>query len=107
MGHIMQWWEGEDIDDDSKLSHITKAISSLVVLRDAMIQQQLNDDRPPKAKLDAVRAELQRVVDEIFAKYPEGVPPFTESGKNHLRPAHLSGAKSFIDGGLVGKPVAS
>ncbi|EGL63604.1 hypothetical protein AGRO_3673 [Agrobacterium sp. ATCC 31749] len=107
MGHIMQWWEGEDIDDDSKLSHITKAISSLVVLRDAMIQQQLNDDRPPKANLDAVRGELQRVVDEIFAKYPEGVPPFTESGKNHLRPAHLSGAKSFIDGGLVGKPVAS
>ncbi|MDH1266730.1 DUF5664 domain-containing protein [Rhizobium pusense] len=102
MGHIMQWWEGEDIDDDSKLSHITKAISSLVVLRDAMIEQQLNDDRPPKANLEAVRAELQRVVDEMFEKYPEGVAPFTESDKNHLRPAHLTGAKSFIDGGRAG-----
>lgn len=67
VGHIMQWWEGEDIDADSQLSHITKAISSLVVLRDAMIQQQLNDDRPPKAKLDEVR-------DEGFANTIVGFP---------------------------------
>lgn len=107
MGHIMQWWEGEDIDDDSKLSHITKAISSLVVLRDAMIQQQLNDDRPPKANLEAVRVELQRIVDEMFDKYPEGVEPYTESGKRTLRPTHLAGATSFIAGGLVDKPVRS
>ncbi|TGW07669.1 hypothetical protein EN788_35460, partial [Mesorhizobium sp. M2D.F.Ca.ET.145.01.1.1] len=58
-GHIDQWWEGEDYDPDvpgQRLSHITKAIASLVVLRDAMIQDMLNDDRPPKAKLDKVRA---------------------------------------------------
>ncbi|QNP78398.1 dATP/dGTP diphosphohydrolase domain-containing protein [Agrobacterium tumefaciens] len=130
MGHIMQWWEGEDIDADSQLSHITKAISSLVVLRDAMIQQQLNDDRPPKANLEAVRTELQRVVDEMFEKYPEGVEPYTEAKHSRLptltdvliteaqcftagalsakledlgqKPAHFQAAKSFIDGGLVG-----
>ncbi|WP_174068441.1 dATP/dGTP diphosphohydrolase domain-containing protein [Agrobacterium tumefaciens] len=102
VGHIMQWWEGEDIDDDSKLSHITKAISSLVVLRDAMIQQQLNDDRPPKAKLDDVRNELQRVVDAMFEKYPEGAQPYTEHGKNHPRTTYLTGAKLFIDGEPVG-----
>ena len=38
MRHLLSWWEGEDIDPDSGLSHITKAISSLMVLRDAMIQ---------------------------------------------------------------------
>lgn len=107
VGHIMQWWEGEDIDADSQLSHITKAISSLIVLRDAMIQKQLNDDRPPKANLDAVRDELQRVVDTMFGKYPEGVAPYTESGKNHLRPTHLTDATSFVAGGLVDKPVRS
>lgn len=79
IGHIGQWWEGEDIDDDSKLSHITKAIASLVVLRDAMIQDMLNDDRPPKAKLDKVRNDLQAVVDELFERYPEPVPPYTEA----------------------------
>lgn len=44
--HLDKWWEGEDLDPDSSLSHITKAITSLVVLRDAMIQGKLEDDRP-------------------------------------------------------------
>jgi hypothetical protein len=77
-GHIVQWWEGEDIDSDSKLSHITKAIASLVVLRDAMIQDKLNDDRPPKAKLDRVRDNLQQAVDRIFDNWPESVPPYVQ-----------------------------
>lgn len=46
--HIFAWWSGEDIDPDSGLSHITKAIASLVVLRDAMINNKWTDDRPPK-----------------------------------------------------------
>jgi hypothetical protein len=48
MRHLMAWWEGEDADPDSGLSHITKAIASLTVLRDAMIRGKVNDDRPPK-----------------------------------------------------------
>lgn len=77
-GHIVQWWEGEDIDSDSGLSHVTKAIASLVVLRDAMIQGKLNDDRPPVAKLDDVRDDLQRAVDRIFENWPESVPPYMQ-----------------------------
>ena len=50
MRHLMAWWEGEDIDPDSGMSHITKAITSLVVLRDAMIQGKFTDDRPPRSK---------------------------------------------------------
>lgn len=45
--HLMAWWEGEDTDPGSGMSHITKAITSLVVLRDAMIQGMDEDDRPP------------------------------------------------------------
>ena len=45
--HMHQWWEGQDIDPDSGLSHITKAIASLVVLRDSMINDNWIDDRPP------------------------------------------------------------
>lgn len=44
--HLDKWWEGEDLDPDSSLSHITKAITSLVVLRDAMLQGKIEDDRP-------------------------------------------------------------
>ncbi len=76
IGHIAQYWEGEDIDQESGLSHITKAICSLVVLRDAMIQNMLTDDRPPKARLDAVRGDLQKAVDEIFDRHPESKPAF-------------------------------
>jgi hypothetical protein len=50
MRHLLSWWEGEDIDPDSGLSHVTKAITSLVVLRDAMIQEKVTDDRPPRSK---------------------------------------------------------
>ena len=50
MRHAIAWWEGEDIDADSTLSHVTKAITTLVVLRDAMIQGKLVDDRPPPSK---------------------------------------------------------
>ncbi len=48
--HLFDWWEGVDIDKDSDLSHVTKAIASLVVLRDAMIQGKFTDDRPPSSK---------------------------------------------------------
>lgn len=51
VGHLMDWWEGEDIDPDSGLSHVTKAIASLMVLRDAMLQGKLTDDRPPRSKV--------------------------------------------------------
>jgi len=50
MRHMIGWWEGEDVDDDSQLSHITKAICSLVVLRDAMMRGMLDDDRPPHSQ---------------------------------------------------------
>jgi hypothetical protein len=59
MRHLMSWWEGEDIDPDSDLSHITKAITSLVVLRDAMMQDMCTDDRPPKSK------EFYEVLNQI------------------------------------------
>lgn len=79
IGHIMQWWEGEDIDPDSDLSHVTKAICSLVVVRDAMIQNMLVDDRPPKAALSGWRERMQATVDKIFARYPNPVPAYVES----------------------------
>ena len=50
MRHLMQWFEGEDIDPDSGISHVTKAISGLIVLRDSMMNGTWHDDRPPKSE---------------------------------------------------------
>ena len=78
-GHIDCWVEGEDLDPDTGLSHITKAIASLTVLRDGMLQGNFVDDRPPRhEKLDEHRAMLQGVVDRMFEAHPEPVDPFTE-----------------------------
>ena len=78
IGHITQWWEGEDVDKDSGLCHLDKALASLVVLRDGMLHGNYTDDRPPKAKLDAIRDNLQGVVEGILDKYPDPKPAFTE-----------------------------
>jgi hypothetical protein len=66
--HLASWWEGEDIDPDSGLSHVSKAIASLIVLRDAMIRDKCVDDRPPVTKDFIV--PLNKVAEEILNKYP-------------------------------------
>lgn len=75
--HMFAWFEGEDIDPDSGLSHITKAMCSLAVLRDAMIQNKLRDDRPPKGqnRLPLLNEEQARMVD--LAINP--VPPYIDA----------------------------
>lgn len=75
--HMVKWWEGEDIDADSGLSHITKTIATLFVLRDAMIQGMLNDDRPPKAPANFF-SDLEKACKAVIAKYPEAKAAFTQ-----------------------------
>ena len=75
--HLNEWWEGQDIDPDSGLSHITKAIASLCVLRDAMIMGNWTDDRPPPLPEDFLRS-LNAKAAEIIEKYPEAKDPFTK-----------------------------
>lgn len=81
-GHIDAYWEGQDIDPDSGLHHVTKAIASLAVLRDAMIQKKYIDDRPPKTDMDAFAAEMQDRVNEIFERYPNAEEAYLE-GDQH------------------------
>lgn len=72
MRHLMDWWEGQDIDPDSGMSHITKAITSLVVLRDSMIQGNWSDDRPPASS--EFYAALNKQVEALQAKYADRAP---------------------------------
>lgn len=80
LGHIGAWAEGQDLDPDTGLSHITKAICSLIVLRDGMIEGNFVDDRAPRHRsIDDHTAELQRVVDAMFDKHTDPAAPFTET----------------------------
>lgn len=78
MRHLMDWYEGTDIDPDSGLSHISKAMSALHVLRDAMLNDMWTDDRPPKFKDPEWVKKMNLKASEIIEKYPDCVPPFTE-----------------------------
>jgi len=77
MRHLMAWWEGEDIDIDSGLSHISKALACLSVLRDSMIFNNWKDDRPPKHKNGWIE-EYNEKAKEIIEKYPQELEPYTE-----------------------------
>ena len=79
--HLLAWWEGEDIDPDSGLSHVIKAMACLVVLRDSMRIGNWNDDRPPALPIGWVQ-ELNKKAAEIIEKYPNGLPPYTQIEEN-------------------------
>lgn len=76
--HIGGWWEGEDLDPESGLSHITKAIAGLVVLRDAMMNNKWADDRPIKVVGRNWVQDLNEKAKAIIHKYPDPKQPFTQ-----------------------------
>jgi hypothetical protein len=62
MRHMIAFWEGEDLDPDTVeldadgdpvpgtgVPHLTKALVSLAVWRDAQMQGKCTDDRPPRS----------------------------------------------------------
>ena len=69
MRHLMDWWEGVDTDKDSGLSHLTKAMACLVVLRDSMLRKNLNDDRPPASPKGWLE-DLNKKAEALLVKYP-------------------------------------
>jgi hypothetical protein len=79
MRHLMRWWEGEDIDPDSGVSHIVKAIASLTVLRDAQLNDKAVDDRPPRhADIGAHYDKLNRDCEHVLKIYA------------HVNPKHFT-----------------
>uniref|UniRef100_A0AAU6VZN1 dATP/dGTP diphosphohydrolase N-terminal domain-containing protein n=3 Tax=unclassified bacterial viruses TaxID=12333 RepID=A0AAU6VZN1_9VIRU len=72
MRHLTSWWEGEDLDPESQLSHITKAISSLTVLRDSMIRENWEDDRPPATP--DLYVELNKRAAALVEQYKDRDP---------------------------------
>jgi Domain of unknown function (DUF5664) len=76
--HLDDWWEGEDIDPKSLLNHITKGISSLTVLRDAMIRGNWVDDRPPRSAPGWIDELNDKAA--LIDMYPDPEPAYTQIG---------------------------
>ena len=76
---FLQFWEGEDIDKDSGVHHIAKAIACLCVLRDAMLADNWVDDRPLKYNVNVDNFNKQ--ASNIIEKYPKCKDPFIEKNR--------------------------
>jgi len=94
--HLFGWWEGEDTDVDSRLSHIDKAIACLMVLRDSMLQGNWTDDRPPRAIEDftGLHAHASGLIDQYGEVRPKhwtaADKPLTDLGEFDT-PINISG----------------
>lgn len=74
--HLQQWWEGVDIDEDSGLCHVVKAIASLTVLMDCIERGAVWDDRPPPSPKGFMKTASGHV-KSLAEKYPNPVAPVT------------------------------
>lgn len=92
--HLMAWWEGEDIDPDSGLSHITKAITSLFVLRDAMINEKWTDDRPPRIKDRNFMNRFNKLTENLIEKYPNALEAYTETNTQNKLSIFLNNSEN-------------
>lgn len=77
--HLAAWWEGEDDDAESGISHISKAIAGLMVLRDAQIRGKMVDDRPVGTK--GFIKELNKKVEAMMDRLPEPKDAFIANGQ--------------------------
>lgn len=68
--HLSAFWEGEDIDPESGISHITKAMACLAVLRDSQMYGNVVDDRPP-AYPNGWQQALNTKAGLLIDKFPE------------------------------------
>lgn len=75
--HLLAFWEGQNDDPDSGLSHLVKAIACCVVIRDSQIRGNWEDDRPPKTP-DGWIDELNKKAKALLEKYPNPLPAHTE-----------------------------
>ena len=85
IGHLMDWFEGEDIDEDSGLSHVTKAMTALLVLRDSMLCGNWVDDRPLRNPNKLYKKHFNPKAKAIIEKYPDAEEPYLEIRKDTPR----------------------
>lgn len=77
MRHLLSWLGGEDVDPDSGMPHITKAIAGLCILRDAEMNDCLTDDRPPSQEADWMVVAKKQAAEIVRRYGATAKPAFT------------------------------
>jgi hypothetical protein len=72
--HLDSWFEGEDIDPDSGLPHLGKALACIAVLIDAEAAGKLTDDRMIRGGYAEQVAKLTPLVAELKKRHADKNP---------------------------------
>lgn len=70
--HMAKWWNGENLDPQTGVSHLASAAACIAVLIDGAAVGKLSDDRPPRARNIGIMidskaesaAHLKRVLED-------------------------------------------
>ena len=62
--HLLQWFDGQDDDPESGVSHLAHARACLGILLDALATGHLIDDRPPAGVSDSLIEQLTLPCEE-------------------------------------------
>jgi Domain of unknown function (DUF5664) len=74
--HLWSYFDGEDVDHESGVSHLGHVIACAAILLDAESQGKLVDDRPAKGKTAEMIRKLTKVSDSTnIAKKVEQLVP--------------------------------
>jgi hypothetical protein len=84
MRHLWSAWEGEDIDPDSNLPHIIKAMACLAVLRDGQLAGNYVDDRPIRQPGGLGLKDLTPIVLSLMKMYPDAHFSYTEIERHRV-----------------------
>lgn len=79
MRHLSSWFEGEDLDPESGVSHLVHVMSCMMVLRDAQIRGKMTDDRPPGTS-EFIRKLNEKAKEIIESTSDESVKHFFTDG---------------------------
>lgn len=52
--HIMAWWDGEELAEDSGVEHLAHAMACIALIIDSKSINMLNDDRPIKGSINII-----------------------------------------------------
>lgn len=81
--HLTFWFEGEELDPDSGLPHLSHALACLAILVDAQAAGKLNDDRQVKGGYRALMDQLTPHVADLKARHKDKSPKHYTIADNH------------------------
>lgn len=100
MRHMMAYWEGEDLNPDTGMPHLSSALACLIILRDAQMNGMCNDDRPPRMEegwLARLNDAVAETINRVTVEGAEPSVPYTQIGEEERTRLELERILEMIE----------